>query len=94
MYKKVPFEARATKSAGSDTTPADIVICAYKRIEQNTGKMLAVEMQGFPNEITNPLENDMFAFVNTAPWNKLWKKEIIQDLRFAEYKAGEEVLFS
>lgn len=84
----------AAKSSGSDTAKADIVICAYKRVEQNTGKTLAVEMQGFPNEITNPSENDRIAFINTAPWNKLWKKEIIQDLRFADYKAGEEVLFS
>lgn len=73
---------------------ADIVICAYDRVDELTDKVMATEMTGFTHKLVLPTEDDLLAYVNTAPWNKLWKRDIIENLRFGNFKVGEEVVFS
>lgn len=74
---------------------ADISICAYDRVDEKTGKVLATEMQQTSRLLFDHLmDGDGAAFINTAPWNKLWKRELIEDLRFPPFKVGEEVSFN
>lgn len=73
---------------------ADISMCAYDRVDIDTGKQFAIEMKKFGNVVIhNPMESDIVAFYNTAPWNKMWKREIIENIRFAPIKVGEEISF-
>ena len=90
MLERMIVSARENPSSQS----ADIVICSYDRIDARSGKRVANEMRGFPHTVYPSSSNDLFAFVNTAPWNKLWKKSLIYDLRFSSFRVGEEVLFS
>lgn len=80
-------------SQGSDQT-ADVVICAYDRIDLTTGQPIAVEMCGFPECVLMPPENDIICYINTAPWNKLWRYTTIEKLRYPKIKVGEEVPFN
>ena len=71
---------------------ADVAICGYDRVEEDTGRVLCREMTGFPAVVEIPAEDDLLAFINTAPWNKLWRREIFGDGRFPPFKVGEEVV--
>lgn len=70
---------------------AGVSICAYDRIESETGDVLCQEMRGFPEVVEMPPDNDILAFINPAPWNKLWRRDVFADGRFPSYKVGEEV---
>ena len=71
---------------------ADVAICGYDRVEENSGKVLCREMSGFPVVVDIPTGDDLLVFINTAPWNKLWRREIFGDGRFPPFKVGEEVV--
>lgn len=77
-------------SALSDNN-AGVSICAYDRVEMETGHVLCQEMRGFPEVIDMPPSDDILAFINTAPWNKLWRRDIFANGRFPAFKVGEEV---
>lgn len=70
---------------------ADVAICGYDRVDADTGRVLCREMLGFPATVDMPPSDDVLAFVNTAPWNKLWRREIFGDGRFPPFRVGEEV---
>jgi len=72
---------------------ADIAVCAYDRVEQNTNRVLCTEMQGFPKEINMQHEQAKIAFVNTSLWNKLIRTSIIGDLRFPNIKIVDDACF-
>ena len=74
--------------------PADIAICGYDRVDRVTGKRIAVEMQGFPALLEAPFEGDALCYANSAVWNKLWRRDIIEDLRFPAIRVGEDLPFS
>ena len=74
---------------------ADVAVCAYDRVEIDTGKVLGVEMTSFGNDVRNDLMNgDTIAFINTAQWNKLWKRDTILGLTFAPIRIGEDACFN
>lgn len=70
---------------------AGVAICAYDRVESNTGHVLCQEMRGFPEIVELPPSDDLLAFINTSPWNKLWRRDVFGDGRFPAFKVGEEV---
>ena len=70
---------------------ADVAICAYERVELQSGHVLCQEMRGFPKTVDMPPNTDILAFVNTSPWNKLWRTEVFGEARFPPFKVGEEV---
>lgn len=70
---------------------AQVAICAYDRVEADTGRRLCEEMKGFPPFVDMPPQNDVLAFINTSPWNKLWETALFGDGRFPAFKVGEEV---
>lgn len=73
---------------------ADVAICAYDRVYISTDQSIVIEMQNFPACIMMPPEDDSICFINTSPWNKLWRRGIIEGLRYPEFKVGEEVSFN
>jgi glycosyltransferase involved in cell wall biosynthesis len=74
------------------TNNAEVAICAYDRVEAETGQILCTEMKGFMPVLEMPPQSDILAFINTSPWNKLWKKELFGQARFPSFKVGEEVV--
>lgn len=70
---------------------ASVSICAYDRVEKTTGHVLCQEMRGFPKVVKMPPSDDVLAFINTSPWNKLWRKDVFANGRFPSFKVGEEV---
>ena len=70
---------------------AGVAICAYDRIEIETGHILCREMGGFPSIVEMPPTDDTLAFINTSLWNKLWRRDIFEEGRFPAFKVGEEV---
>lgn len=83
----------ALATEGADGT-ADVAICAYDRVDTSTGQPIAVEMQNFPECIMLPPEDDTICFINTSPWNKLWRRNVIEGLKYPDFRVGEEVSFN
>ena len=58
---------------------ADMSVCAYTRIAEQTEKKLCCEMKQFGKQtILVEEEKDKLAVINTALWNKLIKRDIAQ----------------
>lgn len=70
---------------------ADVAVCAYDRVERASGRTLCREMTGFPSVVELPPTGDLLAFINTAPWNKLWRRSRCAQLRYSDFRVGEEV---
>jgi len=71
----------------------DIAVCAYDRVEFDTGRVRCVEMQKFPEVIEKPLESEIAALINAAIWNKLIRVSLIADTRFSNISVGEDACF-
>ena len=74
-------------------TGAEITLCAYDRFEDETGRVLCKEMQGFPQEIILPADSSRIPFINSALWNKLIRTDLLGDLRIPDFKVGEDLCF-
>jgi len=73
---------------------ADMAVCAFERIDLKTGKVVATDMTGFGytcKEITP--DDDFMVFINPAPWNKVYKKEKIEDLKFLPFRGFNDTMF-
>lgn len=56
---------------------SEMAICAYCRVEIQTGKILCFEMQKFGNQvITVEKKRDLLPVINTSLWNKLIRCDI------------------
>lgn len=73
---------------------ADMAVCAFERIDLQTGKVVATDMTGFGNccKQINAKDDDI-VFINPAPWNKVYKREKIADLRFLPFRGFNDMLF-
>lgn len=59
----------------------DIVVCGFKRIDDETGKIFSTEMNSFGNLVIEKDKNfEEVISVNTSLWNKLYKKELFNNL--------------
>lgn len=74
----------------------DLVICNYNRVleEENNYKIIEPDyyIEGYSDttlEKSPSLLND----VNLAPWNKLYKKELIENIKFPEDLKYEDAIF-
>lgn len=72
---------------------ADIAMCGYDRVEFETGHVLGREMVKPREAFTLPENGASVAFLNNAPWNKLFKAACIGSTRFETIKVGEDALF-
>lgn len=66
---------QAAKTAG-----ADIAVCGFRRIENETGKVLSTEMNGARSDIIVPESPERVLELNGAPWNKLFSSSVLKDL--------------
>ena len=73
---------------------ADLAICGFERIDLVTNKVIAINMTGFGSVVKeiNP-KDDYLLFINPAPWNKVYKREKIEDLKFLPFRGFNDTLF-
>ncbi len=60
---------------------ADISICGFDRIDLDTGKLYSREMCNFKyKKLTLPQDGGLLLEINGAPWNKLFKSELLKNM--------------
>lgn len=73
---------------------ADIAVCGFERIDLQTGKVVGKDMTGYGytcQEIN--AKDDFMVFINPAPWNKVYRREKIKDLRFMPFRGFNDTMF-
>lgn len=73
---------------------ADLAVCGFERIDLNTGKVVGKDMTTHGHavkEITG--EDDFMVSINPSPWNKIYKREKIKDLRFQNFRGFNDMIF-
>lgn len=73
---------------------ADIAVCGFERIDLKTGKVVGKDMTKYGNitkQVTS--KDDFVLFINPAPWNKVYKREVIKDFRFLPFRGFNDTLF-
>ena len=73
---------------------ADMAVCGFERIDLATGKVVSRDMTGFGNAVkkVNALD-DFCVFINPSPWNKIYKREKVKDLRFKNFRGFNDMIF-
>ena len=61
---------------------ADMVVCAFDRLDAKTGALISREMTHYPAHIDIERPTLELALINPAPWNKLIRVSKIGDCRF------------
>lgn len=73
---------------------ADIAVCAFERIDLETNKVVATNMNKYGNVVKEVSKDDDFlAFINPAPWNKIYKRSVIKDFRFLPFRGFNDAMF-
>ncbi len=73
---------------------ADLAVCAFERIDLKTNKVVGKDMTHFGNTCKKIVPDDDFmVFINPAPWNKVYKREKIKDLRFMNFRGFNDTMF-
>lgn len=76
------------------TNNADLAICGFERIDLKTDKVICKDMTKFGNAIKCiDYKDDFLAFINPAPWNKIYKRDIIKDFSFLPLRGFNDTLF-
>lgn len=73
---------------------AEMAVCGFERIDLNTNKITSKDMTSFGycvKEIKN--DDDFILFINPAPWNKIYKREIAQSQRFLNFRGFNDMIF-
>ena len=73
---------------------ADMAVCGFERIDLKTNKVVGRDMtkQGYTVKEITP-KDDFMVFVNPAPWNKIYKREKVKDLRFLPFRGFNDAMF-
>lgn len=73
---------------------ADFAVCAFERIDLETNKVVGTDMTSF-GRIAKKVDpkDDFIVFINPAPWNKIYKREKIKDLRFLSFRGFNDTMF-
>ena len=85
-----------TLYARAEETGADITVCGFFREERETGRVLSREMGRFaPRGYDRPELWDVLPVVNTALWNKLYRRELLTHLVPLDRpcRVAEDVMF-
>jgi glycosyltransferase involved in cell wall biosynthesis len=91
-YPEPDFLEKLVNAA--DESDADITVCGFKRFDDETGKIYSIEMINNKNTLlSNVTADDTIAYMNPAVWNKLYRYELVKDLRFTTVKRGEDILY-
>ena len=73
---------------------ADLAVCAFERINLETDKVVCTDMTkfGYSCKKIDP-KDDFVVFINPAPWNKIYRREKIKDLRFLSFRGFNDTMF-
>lgn len=73
---------------------ADIAVCGFERIDIETNKVTSKDMTTFGYCVKEVKPNDDFVlFINPAPWNKIYKREIAQSQKFLSFRGFNDMIF-
>lgn len=73
---------------------ADMAVCQYDRIDCRTNLPLSIEMTGFSDLCIPVLNNEIqLAFINTSPWNKLYRMSLVREITFPEMSLFEDLVY-
>lgn len=73
---------------------ADLAVCGFERIDLDTNKVVAKDMTQYGYIVREIKNNDDFiVFINPAPWNKIYRREKIKDLRFLNFRGFNDMIF-
>lgn len=78
----------------------DMVVCAFYKMDLKSGKVKAVQMDSYGNQVLdftkNPADRGLLAGVNPAYWNKIYKREKLQNRLQLDYspRIMEDYLFA
>ena len=73
---------------------ADLAVCGFERIDLETNKVVATNMTNFGYSVKEITPNDDYLlFINPAPWNKVYKREKIKELRFLPFRGFNDTMF-
>lgn len=85
------FETLINKA---EETKSDIVCCGYSRINEEDGSLLCKEMVNNPNDTIDLADLSFPLFlINTAAWNKLYKRTVAKDCKFGYVKHAEDLYY-
>ena len=75
-------------------TGADITMCGFERFDDETGDVICTEMVHNPTELITDIENcDLLAYMNPVVWDKLYKRKLVEQIRFTNIKRTEDVFW-
>jgi len=78
-YVKLDFVEKLYNKAKKEN--ADICVCGYERIDDITGKVYCKEMCRSEEKVIDiQKEKGELLEINTAPWNKIYKKELFKNV--------------
>lgn len=73
---------------------ADLAVCGFDRIDLKTNKVVATNMTKFKNCVKELNSQDSFiAFINPSPWNKVYKREKVKDIKFLSFRGFNDMIF-
>lgn len=73
---------------------ADLAVCAFARVNIDTGVVNAIDMhwkRSTPFEMVE--RENRGAFINPAPWNKIYRRSAVQSLRFLPLRGFSDMCF-
>ena len=72
---------------------ADLAVCAFERIDLETNRVTSKDIINFGRCTKEVKYNDDFvAFINPAPWNKVYRREILKDFRFLPFRGFNDTM--
>lgn len=73
---------------------ADLAVCGFERIDLKTNKVIAKDMTSYGYTTKDIKEDDDFTiFINPAPWNKIYKRDKVKELRFLDFRGFNDMVF-
>lgn len=73
---------------------ADIAVCAFDRVDIDSGKVNAIDMK-WNSSVAFDVTGSEYrtAFINPAPWNKIYRRSKIMDLKFLPLRGFSDMCF-
>ena len=78
----------------ADTYHTDITICGLDRFDDMTGKVVCREMISNTEQVVDDIPGFKdLAYMNPVVWNKLFRRDVIKNIRFTTIKRSEDTVF-
>lgn len=91
-YVELDWAEKLYKAAKDNN--ADIAVCGFERIDLDTGKVVSKNMTNFGYSVKDINDKDDFlVFINPAPWNKIYRLEMVKNQRFLDFRGFNDMIF-